>query len=77
MNRHGFEKIYLDTQIKSIFIYTGRKKKLINYFDKCKKDLTAAERTRKIQIVKNLIKFFLPEFVIKILRKFINLKTSY
>ena len=77
MNRHGFEKIYLDTQIKSIFIYTGRKKKLINYFDKCKKDLIAAERARKIQIVKNLIKFFLPEFVIKILRKFINLKTSY
>lgn len=26
MNRYGFEKIYLDTLIKSIFIYTGKKK---------------------------------------------------
>ena len=24
MNRHGFEKVYLDSLIKSIFIYTGK-----------------------------------------------------
>ena len=52
MNRYGFEKIYLDTLIKSIFIYTGKKENLINYFELCRNDLITAERTRKIQIFK-------------------------
>ena len=69
MNRYGFEKIYLDTLIKSIFIYTGKKRRLINNFKLCKIDLIHAERTRKIQIFKNLIKFIIPTFILRILRK--------
>ena len=69
MNRYGFEKIYLDTLIKSIFLYTGKKRRLINNFKLCKIDLIHAERTRKIQIFKNLIKFIIPTFILRILRK--------
>ena len=39
MNRYGFKKIYLDSQIKSIFVYTGKLEKLVNYFERCKVDL--------------------------------------
>jgi hypothetical protein len=77
MNRHGFEKIYLDTLIKSIFIYTGKKKNLINYFQLCKNDLIIAEKTRKIQIFKNLLKFFIPIFFLKIIRKIRNKKINF
>ena len=77
MNRYGFEKIYLDTLIRSIFIYTGKKKRLINYFNLCRNDLIAAENTRKIKIFKNLIKFFIPVFVLKIIRKIWNKKIKY
>ena len=77
MNRYGFEKIYLDTLIKSIFIYTGKKKNLINYFNLCRKDLIAAEKTRKIQILKNLIKIFMPMFILKIIRKIRNKKIDF
>lgn len=70
MNRYGFEKIYLDDSIKSIFIYTGKKRSLINFFELCQKDLFLAEKTRKIQIFKNLIKFFIPSFFLEVFRKF-------
>jgi hypothetical protein len=77
MNRYGFEKIYLDTLIKSIFIYTGKKKNLINYYKLCRSDLISAEKTRKIQIFKNLIKFFIPMFFLKIIRKIRNNKIKF
>ena len=69
MNRYGFKKIYLDSLIKSIFIYTGEQKNLINYFDLCKKDLLIAEKARNIQIFKNIIKLFLPKIILKIIRR--------
>ena len=56
MNRHGFEKVYLDSLIKSIFIYTGKTQKLINYFNFCRSDLIIAEKTRKIKIFKKFYK---------------------
>ena len=65
MNRHGFEKVYLDSLIKSIFIYTGKTQKLINYFNLCRSDLIIAEKTRKIKIFKNFIKLFIPEYIFK------------
>jgi hypothetical protein len=77
MNRYGFEKIYLDTLIKSIFIYTGKKKNLINYYKLCRSDLISAEKTRKIQIFKNLIKFFIPMFFLKVIRKIRNSKIKF
>ena len=69
MNRYGFEKVYIDNMIRSIFIYTGIKKKLINFYDQCYKDLWQAEKTRKRQIFKNIIKYFTPHFLIKLIRK--------
>ena len=32
MNRYGFEKVYIDSFIRSIFIYTGKKKKIDKLF---------------------------------------------
>ena len=77
MNRYGFKKIYLDSQIKSIFIYTGKLEKLINYYEICKKDLLDAEKTRKIQILKNIIKLFIPNFFIMFFRKIRNKKINF
>ena len=68
MNRYGFKKIYLDTLIRSIFIYTGEKKSLINYYELCRNDLISAEKTRKLQIFKNFIKLFIPTFILKLIR---------
>ena len=58
MNRYGFDKIYSDTLIKSIYIYSGNKKGLINYYKTVKHDLICAEKTRRFQILKNCIKCF-------------------
>ncbi len=77
MNRYGFEKVYLDSLIKSIFIYTGKKSKLINYFDLCKRDLISAEKTRKIQITKNFLKLLIPNFMIKMIRIFRKKKIKF
>ena len=77
MNRYGFKKIYLDSQIKSIFVYTGKIEKLVNYFEKCKMDLFKAEKTRKIQILKNIIKLFIPNFIFIFLRKIRNKKINF
>ena len=70
MNRYGFEKLYLDTHIKSIFIYTGKKTKLKNYYEQCYKDLLEAEKARKIQIFKNINKHLIPNFILKMIRSF-------
>ena len=77
MNRYGFEKIYIDTRIKSIFIYTGKIGNLVNHYELCYKDLIAAEKTRKFQIFKNLIKKYMPTFIIRIFRKMKNRKFLY
>ena len=73
MNRYGFEKIYMDNEIRSIFIFTGKKSKLLNNYNKIKNDLLIAERTRKIFIFKNIIKLFIPYKIIFILKKIYNL----
>lgn len=77
MNRYGFEKVYLDTFIRSIFVYTGNRKNLINHFDQCKKDLIYAEKIRKFQIFKNIIKLFTPLSFIKLIRKIRNKKINF
>jgi len=66
INRHGFEKLYSDTFIKSIYIYTGNKKGLINYYKTVKYDLNCAEKSRKFKIIKNCIKILIPFFNFKI-----------
>lgn len=77
MNRYGFDKIYSDSLIKSIYVYSGNKKNLINYYKTVKLDLISAEKTRKLQIFKNCIKFFIPFFVIKIIRKMRNKEIKF
>ena len=69
MNRYGFEKVYMDTFIRSIFIYTGRKKTLINYFQNVCDDLIAGEKFKKKQIFKNFLKIFIPNLILNQIRK--------
>ena len=68
MARHGFKKVYMDSFIRAIFIYTGKKKKLINNYKNTYSDLLAAERFRKSQIYKNRLKIYIPNFILKIFR---------
>ncbi len=77
MNRYGFEKVYSDTLIKSIYIYTGNKKNLVNYYAAVKDDLIYAEKTRRFQIFKNCIKLLIPFFILKIIRKIRNKKIKF
>ena len=72
MNRYGFEKLYIDKEIRSIFIYTGKKKKLINYYNRVINDIKEAEKTRKKHIFKNIIKLLIPDFFLKLIKKIIN-----
>ena len=69
MNRYGFEKLYIDSEIKSLFIYTGRKLNLTNNYEKVFKDILLAEKKRKIQCIKNFLKLFIPSSILKIIRK--------
>ena len=77
MNRYGFKKIYSNTAVKSIYIYTGNKKNLVNYYETVKNDLIYAEKTRRFQIFKNCIKFLIPFFILKIIRKIRNKKIKF
>mgnify|MGYP006078377797 CR=1 FL=1 len=70
MNRYGFEKLYIDSEIKSLFIYTGVKKELKNQYNEVKDDLVKAEFTRKKHIFKNYVKKFIP-------KKILDLRISY
>lgn len=76
MNRYGFKSIYIDSEIKSIFIYTGKKKIKENYFLKTYKDLKIAEQTRFTHIVKNFIKLFTPYIILNMIRK-LRMKKIY
>lgn len=77
MNRYGFEKLYIDSFIKSLFIYTGKKSNLINNYPKVLQDLILAERRRKIHCVQNFIKLFIPNKLLSIIRKIRNKRISY
>jgi hypothetical protein len=70
MNRYGFEKLYIDSSISSLFIYTGVKKELKNHFNQVKDDLLKAEFTRKKQIIKKIIKIFIPEKILSLRLRF-------
>lgn len=69
MNRHGFKKIYLDSEVRSLFIYSGERKSLYNFYKKCEEDLVLAEKRRKFEILKKIIKCLLPRMLIKFLHK--------
>jgi hypothetical protein len=69
MNRYGFKKLYIDPSIKSIFVYTGEKKIIINYYHKCKEDIKLAEKKRKKTMVRNFIKLLIPNLFLKLIKK--------
>ena len=77
MNRYGFEKLYIDSEIKSIFVYTGKKKDSINYYPKIYQDLILAERKRKIHCVQNFIKLFIPNNLLSIVSKIRGKKINF
>ena len=69
MSRYGFKKLYIDSQIKSIFYFTGEKGEIKNFFIDVKKDLEIAEQVRLWCIVKNFIKLFVPDTLLLFFRK--------
>ena len=69
MNRYGFEKLYIDSWIKSLFIYTGKKSNLINNYPRVLQDLILAEKRRKMHCVHNFLKLFIPNNLLSIIRK--------
>ena len=69
MNRYGFEKLYIDSWIKSLFIYTGKKSNLINNYPRVLQDLILAEKRRKMHCVHNFLKLFIPNNLLSINRK--------
>ncbi len=71
MNRYGFEKIYIDSHIRGIFKYTGKKSNLINFFSKACEDLKLAEKRRRYEAFKRLIKKILPQKIIVFLKTYI------
>ena len=77
MNRYGFEKLYIDSEIKSLFIYTGKKSNLINNYPKVLQDLILAEKKRKIYCTQNFIKLFIPNNLLSIIRKIRNKRINY
>ena len=77
MNRYGFEKLYIDSEIKSLFIYTGKKSNLINNYPKVFQDLMLAEKRRKIHCVQNFIKLFIHNNLLSTIRKIRNKRINY
>ncbi len=69
MERHGFEKLYLDTEIRGIFRYTGVKKTSIkNNFLTVKNDLLQAEKKRFKFNVLSKIRQLIPKSLLNIIR---------
>ena len=69
MQRHGFEKVYLDSEIRGIFRYTGIiKKEIKNNFLAVKNDLVEAEKKRLRFNIFSKIRQILPKFILNIIR---------
>ena len=69
MNRYGFKKIYMNSFIRGVFIYIGKKKKIKNYYKTVCNDIVNAEKFRIKQIFINFLKIFIPTVFIKQIRK--------
>ena len=77
MERYGFKKLYLDSEIKGLFIYNGNRGKLKNFFYKVKEDLIIAEKKRKYTGLKNFVKLMIPNKILNLKRKFYKRNISY
>ena len=70
MSRHGFEKVYLDSEIKGIFRFTGNVKTDVeNNFYRVKEDLEIAEKNRFKYTLSSHVRKKLPDFVLDLIRK--------
>ena len=70
MSRHGFEKVYLDSEIKGIFRFTGNVKTHVdNNFHRVKEDLESAEKNRFKYTMLSHIRKKIPSFVLDLIRK--------
>ena len=71
MNRYGFEKVYLDSEIRGIFKYTGIKKSTVqNNFNRVKNDILIAESKRFKFTLQGRIRQHMPKFLLNLLRSF-------
>lgn len=77
MNRFGFKKIYMDSFIRSIFVYTGKKKILINFYKKVENNLKNARKFKYKQMLKNFVKIFIPNFILTQFRKIYDNSIKY
>ena len=70
MAMFGFKKIYLDSEIKGIFLYTGIKKQTNhNNYDRVVRDLLDAEKMRTKYSILSLIRGHLPKPILSAIRK--------
>ena len=77
MERYGFKKLYLDSEIKGLFIYNGNRGKLKNFFYKVKEDLIIAEKKRKYTGLKNFVKLMIPNKILNLKRKIYRKNINY
>ena len=78
MSRYGFEKVYLDSEIKGIFRYTGKKKTMVaNNFLQVKNDLEIAEKNRFKYTALSLIRKSIPSVLLNLLRKIRKPKKTF
>jgi len=77
MERYGFKKLYLDSEIKGLFIYNGNRGKLKNFFYKVKEDLIIAEKKRKYTGLKNFVKLMIPNKILNLKRKIYKKNINY
>lgn len=69
MNRNGFKKIYIDSYIRGLFVYTGESERLVNFYKNIKVDLLSAEKKRKFYFFVKIIKSLLPSKLISLLTR--------
>ena len=78
MSRYGFEKVYLDSEIKGIFRYTGKKKTtVVNNFLRVKNDLEIAENNRFRYTALSHIRKSIPSALLNIFRKMRKPKKTF
>ena len=78
MSRYGFEKVYLDSEIKGIFRYTGKKKTTVaNNFLRVKNDLEIAESNRFRYTALSHIRKSIPSALLNIFRKIRKPKKTF
>ena len=78
MKRYGFEKVYLDSEIRGIFRYTGIKKVTVqNNFNRVKNDILIAENKRFKYTLQSRIRKYTPQLLLNLVRSFRKPRKSF